>query len=383
MKIADLFINLGIKGAEKAESAVSGVTRKMSDLRSVSVETKVAILAAVYGLERMMSQSARTGMGLSQFASATGLSIKQLQQWQYAARQFGVSNDDMTGSVKAVQDNMTRMISLNEGPVKGLAHLNKVVGFDFQRAKKDTFYVLEQLQKYSQAVSPEIAKQLAGSFGISESVFAAMRNNAFRPDVFAKAPIYSDAQIKQLANVEVAWANVAQKIEMAFGRFTSKHGLEIVRGIEGIIVPLEKLISKLVDLSEKFKIFQLMGKVLGGIADYLGAIDEGMDVKSGKKPVPKVTDKDNIFRRMLFQSNFWQDAIGDLGTNEYRPKSGGPVDLTNVLPKPKGYGGPTSHPLNANTIVNFHGPVTDPKKTADMTSKAIKDTYKQLKTGTK
>lgn len=192
----------------------------------MSIEAKAGIAAVIYGMERLMQNSAQAGTGLTNFAATTGLSMKSLQQWQYAARQAGVSGEELTGSVKAVQQSMTNML-LGKGAPEGMGILARAVGFDPKKAK-DTFYVMDKLQEASKRLSPEMFQAVSKSFGVGEGVSAAMRRNMFRPDVFAKAPIYSDQETGKLDKVNVAWSNLGQKIEMAMGHLTAGHGLQLV-----------------------------------------------------------------------------------------------------------------------------------------------------------
>jgi len=165
MTIAELFVNLGVKGADSAGKALGGVKGGLGEVKSMSLEAKAALVGVIYGLERMMSNSAQLGTSLTNFNALTGISAQQLQQWQYAARQAGVAGEEMTGSMKAVQSTMANML-MGKGAPEGMAMLANKVGFDPARAR-DTAYVLGQLQKFAQSVPQDVGNAMIKSFGVS------------------------------------------------------------------------------------------------------------------------------------------------------------------------------------------------------------------------
>jgi hypothetical protein len=283
MNIAELFVNLGAKGSEKTLGTLSNIKKGMGELSSMSLEAKAAIVGAVYALERLMSHSAQSGTALSNFNSLTGLSTKQLQQWQYAAQQAGVANEEFTGSLKSVYDNMAKM-RLNKGAPEGMGLVATTLGFskeDMQRAQKDVFFLMEQLQKFSHSKVPlDIQNQALKSFGLSEGTIAAMRKNVFNPQNFARAPIYGDKEISSLNKVDVAWSNLGQKIQMAMGHFTAKHGMGLVADISKVTDSVFRLVDAFTKLAEKQKVFQLLGKIFDGWALIFDKMGDVVDAVS-------------------------------------------------------------------------------------------------------
>lgn len=282
MKIGELFVELAAKGSEKMKGALKEARSGMNELASSSLATKAAIAGVLYGMQRLMSESGQMGTALTNFTHLTGLSAKNLQQWQYAARQAGVSSEEFTGNLKSVQQAMTNML-MGKGAPEGMGLLANQVGFDPKRAR-DTFYVMEQLQKFARSGVPEdLANSVIKSFGVSEGTIAAMRRNMFRPEVFSRAPTYSENEIKKLDQVNVAWSNLGQKIQMAFGQFTAKHGMQLVSDISKVADSVLKLTNALGTLADKLKIFQIIGKAFEG----WGLIFEGItstinDAQGGK-----------------------------------------------------------------------------------------------------
>jgi hypothetical protein len=256
-------VNLGIKGAEKTVGALTSVKKGLGEIGSTSIEAKAGILGAMYGLERMMALSGAAGTGLTNFAALTGLSAKSLQQWQYAARQAGVSGEELTGSFKGVQNSMTNML-MGKGAPEYMALVSKAVGGIKPEDYRNTVEMMKHLQQAMQTMTPDMARQAGASFGLSEGTIAAMRRNAFTPDMMNKAPTYSDREIGQLDKANIAWSNLGNKVEMAFGHFNASHGGQLVGDISKLVPQVLQLANAFVGLAEKMKIFQTIGDAFKG-----------------------------------------------------------------------------------------------------------------------
>lgn len=361
MTIAELFVNLSIKGGDQAAKSVSAVTRSMGGLASGALVAQAGIMAVFYGLERLMSHSASAGNALAQFSDLTGLSTKNLQQWQYAARQAGVSSEELTGSVKAVQGAMTNML-LGKGEPEGLGLLANKVGFDMSRAR-DTFYVMGQLQKLAKEVPADMANNIMKSFGISDGTLLAMRKQAFSMEQLSRAPTYSTGQIEQLQKVGVAWANVSAKIEMAIGKMTAKDGAKIVADISKVVDQIIRLSEELVKLSDRLRIFELIGMAFEGWGKIFNLINGGVESMMGpeEKGGKKEPLRDVINRKI----DAAMDSILSL-------KAGAVPALAPVS------NGNKNQEINVNQTLNFQHDGKDAKRTGDSVHKAVRDAVRQM-----
>lgn len=358
MQIAELFILLGMKGTDDVDKSLKNTKSGLGEAKSMALETKAAILAVVYGLQQLTSASNRTGTELTLFGSATGLSTKWLQQMQFAARQVGVEASEITGSIKSVQDSMTEMLLHGKAPA-GMSTLANLVGFDMNQAR-DTQYVMEQLQKLMQSVPPDIGKSLGKSFGLSENVMAAMRQNAFRPDVFAKAPAYSEREAESLTKVGAAWANLGQKIEMAIGHLNAKHGMQLINDLSKVTSEILKLTEALIVLGEKAKVFQWMGMAFKGLGMLIGNVTEtiGNVEKEGIKSRGKaVLEQYKSFGKLAV------DSIEDFVSPNMTP----PATQNNQRKEVNN---------NVNVQVHNHG-VKDAKEGAHHFQRAVSNIYRQ------
>lgn len=372
MTIAELFVNLGVKGQDSASKALGGVKTGLGEIKTMSIEAKAAIIGAIYALERMMSSSAKAGTDLSNFGALTGLSAQSLQQWQYAARQVGVESEDLTGSLKGVQGAMTNML-LGKGAPEGMAMLANKVGFDATKAR-DTFYVMQQLQKLAQTVPPDVGNNLIKSFGVSEGVIAAMRRNAFNPETMAKAPRYSGNEIEQLDKVNVAWANLGNKIQMAFGHFTAAHGLQIVKDIGNITMGVIKLAEALTILADKTKVFEIFTTSIDGLTKL-------MRLASGES-LDSVTKGDNKKKRGFGQGTWWMNAIEGTQNKlldwdvEQKVLDSDAKREWRKTQQGAG-GGKTGGDVNVTQTLNFQHDGKDAQKTGDSVRKAAREAYRQ------
>lgn len=285
MNLGQLFIGLGIKGTEKTVGALSNVKKGLEETKSMSLEAKAALVGAAYALEQLFAKSGATGTGLTNFNALTGLSTQQLQQWQFAARQAGVAGEELTGSVKSVQGAMSNLL-LGKGSPEGLALVANKVGFDVKKAR-DTFYVLQQLQKFAQSAPADVGNVALKSFGLSEGVIAAMRQGVFKPEMLSKAPVYNETQIKALDRANIGWMNLGNSIQMAIGRLNAAHGLTIVSGIQRVTTALIQLGEVFLKIAEKLKLFDLAQKAVGMLSAVISkaarALAELMQSDIGKE----------------------------------------------------------------------------------------------------
>jgi hypothetical protein len=285
MDIGSLFLNLGVRGTDKTVGALTNVKKGLSETASLSLEAKAGIVGAIYALERLFATSGKAGTNLANFNAVTGESVKTLQQYQYAARQVGISNEDVEGSFKGLQSAMTKTL-IGEGAPKGLARVGLLTGGisqqDIKKFAEQPQLLIQRLQEYSKKeTNIGLRNETLKSFGISEGMIAALSRQAFRPDVLKRAPTYSSQEIGQLDKANIAWSNLGNKIEMAVGHFNAKHGGQLVSDISKIVTQVIKLVEAFTKLSEQLHIFEVIGKVFEGWNLILGGVSSAVDSITG------------------------------------------------------------------------------------------------------
>ncbi len=391
MNVGQFFVSLGIKGSEKSLAAVTGVTHGMGDLKSMSLEAKAAIIGAVYAFERMMSSSAKAGMEFKNFAAYTGMSDQVLQKWQYAGRQVGVTNEEIANSFKTVQSVMG---GLARGQMpEGMAYLTTQLAkagtrFDPAKAMKDTEYAMQKFQQFA-GLEKDVNKRnwALKSMGLSEGMISGMTRQAFRPDIMTKAPTYGEHEIGQLDKANAAWSNLGTKVEMAFGHFNAKHGVELVNSLSQITGQVIRLVEALMKVAEAFHLFQGIGKLLGITADVVGgAADTTKKITS---------DKQGITAGLVH--TFAESSIGKALMS--LPSDMGDIDQSKQKSIPKIEMTPGKSPITPGTIAppltknvqpnstqnnsvnqtfHFQTDGSDHKQVGNETQKAVKNAFFQI-----
>lgn len=265
MKIADLFINVGLTGAQTTNRELGKVKGTLGEISTAGLAAKAGILGAVYGLEQMMAASARTGNDLVTFANNTGISMRVLQQYQYAAVQAGATTAELQQSFEGLQSMLTKM-SIGDGMPKFLGLLTTYVGkldeSKLMGPKQDIPYVFQKIQEFVRKAPPNLTKELLGF--LPAHILSGMHDNVFRPEMLNKAPTYSETEARKLQGVGIQWANIGRQIEMAFGHLNAKHGGDLSANIGKIAAEILTLVGSLLTLSENLKLFSVIEKAFQG-----------------------------------------------------------------------------------------------------------------------
>lgn len=386
LSIGELFVNLGIKGSDKTIGALKNTQKGMKDLGSMSLEAKAGIVAAMYALERLFSSSGQAGTGLTNFNSLLGVSAKTIQQYQYAARQMGVSNQEVEGSFKSLQGVMSKTL-LGEGAPKGMARLSQLTGAigpkDIEQFMKSPELLIQRLQQYaSTEKSAGLRNEVLKSFNLSDNMISAMVRGAFRPDVLKKAPIYNDRELGALDKANIAWSNLGVKIEMAIGRFNARHGGQLVSDISKIVVQVEKLAEAFVKLSEKLKFFQQLGNVFEGWSMLLGKVTEEVDNVSGVKK-SETAGLSGIKLALKGAVGMLNDEIGQgrmfRGSEPLFKKGGFKEQIVPNISAPVKSG--SEQNININQNLNFQHDGKDHAKNSESHKKAINHAFRQFNQG--
>lgn len=297
MNIGELFVNLGIKGSDKTVKELGSVQKGMSEVYSTSLEAKVAIVGAMYALEQLFAASGKMGTNLSNFNAILGVSTQTLQEYQFAARQVGVSNEAVEGTFKSLQSSITKTLT-GQGAPKGLSRVAMLTGGvstqDLEAYQKSPELFLKRLQQYAQKEgNAGLRNEMLRSFGLGDDMIAALVKNTFTDENFKKAPKYSEREVQSLAKADAAWRNLGVHIQMAIGHFNSVHGGQLVGDISKITDSVLKLGDALVTLSEKLKFFKGLGILLDGIANFVKVVNADINAATGNSAA---NQKDPLMR---------------------------------------------------------------------------------------
>ena len=239
MTVAELFVNIGVKGAAASSKALEGVGKStetvstgMKSVADNAMLAKVAIAGLVYTLEKMMMGSANWGTNLTHFAAATGLSSDKLQSWQNVARKFAVEGEKVESTVEGIQSKMTDML-LGKGAPESLQMLSKHVGFNRDKAR-DTFYVMQKLQQFAKTMPADMTNKMLSSFGLDKDMIQFMIRN--KEDMGSlHGTIISQSEASTLERVKVAFMELWQTVKIMSAHFTSTHGLFVVDELQNAL----------------------------------------------------------------------------------------------------------------------------------------------------
>lgn len=360
MNIAELVLNLGVKGSDKTAAALGSMQKGLKDTSSMALETKVALAGAVYALERLFAASGQRGTDLANFNTLTGVSVQRLQQYQYAARQVGASNEEMEGTFKGLQAQMTEQLTGGHGPA-GFAHVAKVLGInitqrDVAEFAKKPEKLIQILQDYAQKEKDiGMKRKTLGTFqGVTDNIQTGLSRGVFNEGNLRKAPTYKEKEVGALNEANIAWSNLRNKIEMSIGKFNAEHGNELVSGISRITDQVLKLVEAFSKMADKLELFRWFGEMIKGWTSILGVVTEGVEHPEGLLNKTKET----------VQGAFISATEGPTRSKEeetlasrirQRRKTGQPVpanydeDGYAVAPKSPAAAAPARSPVSANT----------------------------------
>lgn len=279
--VAELFVNIGVKGADKSLASLKGVKGALKEVSSTSLEAKAAIVAAVYALQRLFDASGKRGTELSNYNAQLGLSTKTLQEYSYAARQAGASNEEMMQSFTTISKEMTNIRMGKSGPA-GMQQLSQWyaqfvngVGFgreDIEKFRQKPEEFIKAMQQIAQSGKVDKKVFSAALDFLPGNVIAAINKNAFTPENLAKAPTYSDKEVDKLQKAQAAWGNFFEKFEMMIGRINAKYGEKVVNGLGKVADSVGKVIEASVKFSDKVSLVDGITKSLDifaqGIANF-------------------------------------------------------------------------------------------------------------------
>lgn len=412
MNIGELFVSLGVKGSEKSLHSIGQVRGALKSTASMGLETKAAIIGAVYALERMFSKSSQAGTDLTNFNATLGVSAKTLQQYQYAARQVGVSNEAVEQSFRGLQSTITKTLMGEQAP-KGLARLAQITGdldpSDLEKFSRNPELLMQKLQDYAQKETHAgLRNETLKSFGLGDDMIAAMTRNAFRPDVMAKAPTYSDSEIRNLDKANAAWKNLGNTVEMAFGRFNAQHGGKLVTDLNNMIGPVVKMTEAFVKLADKMKLFETLGEMFKGWAFIFEGITKAIDFMTNADVEREDIEKKTGFKSLAdakadamkrgispaqAEADYWAalsknsgpsflSDIGQFGKMLFREATEDPAPAASPsktgVPKAPTNVQTQNNTTTINQNLNFQHDGKDAKATGDSTRQAVQKAFRQM-----
>lgn len=167
MKVGDLFVALGIK---TDESKLKAINTGFSNLRRGLIETKVAFIGAIWGLDRFISSSVQGIASIDNIAQQTGLSFQELQKWDMAGQMSNLAIG--AGQTANAIGNLQKQIALIKMGQGNIAPF-QMLGIDVMG--KNAFEVIKDLRKNIQGLSPDIATNLISQLGLDPAMISLLK----------------------------------------------------------------------------------------------------------------------------------------------------------------------------------------------------------------
>lgn len=170
MQISELFVRLGFKidGQDRFDKGVSQLG--IAQVRAINLKHAVVGLGAAFSA--MMYFAANAATGLYKFHLTTGLSTKDLQNWQFAGAKANVAAGEVTAAIKNIQDAQAE-IALGQGNVAPWA----LLGIDPRQDPFRILWLIHQRVKESAGMAPAMGRFFTSQMGISEEMFQFLRRD--------------------------------------------------------------------------------------------------------------------------------------------------------------------------------------------------------------
>lgn len=248
MKVADLFVSIGLKGGEQVGKGLSGISKGMKGLVSDSVEAKVAVLGLAYGLERMVSSLGDKAIGWQQMAATSNIDAMFMQKWERAAVKNKVSADDMSASIYGVGKALAKMrVEGKSIDALGVIQQHTKGPLDLDRAYADTSYFFDKVHEYALNKSQDSATKslFLDTLGLSRGVQSLLMTAQAADFVIPKGKSFSADEIKAAAKAGKELSGFFLDATIAGQKLVAIFSLGAVREFGHALAGAEKILKSI------------------------------------------------------------------------------------------------------------------------------------------
>lgn len=255
MKIAELFIQLAIKGAGKAKEGLTGVHKALQGARDTSWELKAGIFGAVVALEEITRRAVLSAVDLKNFAGATGLSTLELQKWGYWAEINDVKAENMASTIKGLQAAQSAL-RLGQGVPAGAVY------FGLNQAN-NPIEMMGEIQKKLRQIGTDQkeignARTMAATLGISDDMFAALRIGTVGFAGLRKEMMLTGKEQQELLKLNRQWNDFWLTLKGSSNKTVAN---DLAGPVTDFVHTLRNAVVEVAELSDKFnKAVGRMGK---------------------------------------------------------------------------------------------------------------------------
>lgn len=261
MNIGSLFVSLGVKGANKTLSAIVSVKNGLRDTALIANQT-VSLFERIYGGVRNMSENASNYAGnLNMLSNQLGVSVEQLQRWDYAARKAGAQSGQMFNAFDSLQKVLLQVRD-NGAPEYFQYLFNQMSqidsAFDSQRFETDVNYAMESVAKLAQGATGDLARlnQAFSSIGIPPELLNALRKGDLNLGSITRDMLVDEGDIQTLERIRGYWVEIDGIVQKSFVNVAKTFDEEFVKSIKELIISLSELLTRMLELAKEFRIIE-------------------------------------------------------------------------------------------------------------------------------
>ncbi len=369
MTIAELFVNIGVKGDGQAKKALEGAKVGIGDISSASLQAKAAVLAVFYAMEQLTKSGTEMGNELWKLGAFTGLDVEWLNKWDTAARSTVGSNARVSDSIMAIQKQLQAVHDNQAAPSKGMLRIGQLLGLDSSRisgAKADVKYFMDKVLEYARSDTDTHQRKtdMLASLGMSpDAITMSMK---FKGDVEKIHSDMSRGTVDSMHTMEIQWGKLSRQVQVAFATMNAQHGGEFIKGLQKIIPEVLHLVDAMAKLAEQVKIFTILGKAMENFANALSWLEPVIDAfKESKNYGMGVTQNDKAAMSAIGEGINWM-----LGKGIKYDKFGQPrIPTQKELHQGK-------EPTSMNNTFNIHG-VDGAEEAVSEMGRAVQVAYRQ------
>lgn len=262
---------MGARPPDTMDKGVKNFTTGLKDMASASFAAKAALVGLLYAAQQKMASAGENAVGLKNVGALTGVATKTLQQYQYAGRQVGLTNEEVLGSFEQLQTEMANIKwgkGMPEGWANFAAKMNMGSHIDVDKFMKEPDLLIQKLQEYAKKEKDIGLRNMTLTGIVGKNMASGIVQNAFAPEKMAHAPIMGDKEIKGAAAANSMWKEFSNSMDRVFAGFSGSHGGQVIKALEAITIAGLKVTGMLLDIAEHYHIFDM----LSSAADKLGPI---------------------------------------------------------------------------------------------------------------
>src|SRR5574343_822040 len=283
MKIADFFVQIGVKGNGDVKTALSSVRTGMNDLNSTSLAAKAAVLGVFYAIERMTAASVQMGTTMQKFGAFTGFDEVRLQKWGNAFRQVSVPMEEVMSTMQNLQAAGAKFKAGDSSMAQAFGWMQMKTGVIIDPNKADDIeYMMQKGIEFMKAAKDVPNRNMIGSMlGLSPNVMQGMVRGKFDERTMGIGGVLGKGELASLDRSNVQFQNLWDRVEKNTARLVAKDLPKLLPEISKATDQILKLVDALANLADKAKVFQVMGKAIEGWAIIFGGAADMIDATAG------------------------------------------------------------------------------------------------------